>query len=111
MLPFSALALVAFAFLAKELNVRPLLATLLLAASPAFLLASQVVMPDIAMIAFFIAAIACAVAYLRTGAVWLISLGFLAGALAPLAKYNGALVGPLLGLIWLVGRDAAPACS
>lgn len=104
MLPFSVLALVAFAFLAKELNVRPLLATLLLAASPAFLLASQVVMPDIAMIAFFIAAIACGVAYLRTGARWLIPLGFVAGALAPLAKYNGALVGPLLGLLWLVGR-------
>jgi hypothetical protein len=30
--------------------------------------------------------------------------GFVAGALAPLAKYNGALVGPLLGLLWLVGR-------
>ncbi|MGK2859527.1 MAG: ArnT family glycosyltransferase [Thermoanaerobaculia bacterium] len=104
MLPFSVLALAAFAFLAKALEVRPLVATLLLAASPAFVLGSQVVMPDVAMIAFFITAIACALGYLKGGPAWLIPLGFAAGALAPLAKYNGALVGPLLGLLWLYGR-------
>jgi hypothetical protein len=104
MIPFSVLGIVAFAFLAKELELPPVIAALLLVASPAFTLASQVVMPDIAMIALFVAAVACAFAYLRTGATWLVPLGFVAGALAPLAKYNGALVGPVLALLWLMGR-------
>ncbi|MFA6955308.1 MAG: hypothetical protein WC538_05470 [Thermoanaerobaculia bacterium] len=104
MLPFSVLAIVAFALLASDLGVRPLAPALLLVASPSFFLASQVVMPDIAMFAFFLAAVACAVRYLATGSVWLVPLGCLAGALAPLAKYNGVLVGPVLGLLWLAGR-------
>jgi 4-amino-4-deoxy-L-arabinose transferase-like glycosyltransferase len=104
MLPFSVLAIVALAVLANDLGVRPLAPALLLVASPSFFLASQVVMPDIAMFALFVAAVACAVRYLATGSAWLVPLGFVAGALAPLAKYNGALVGPVLGLLWLAGR-------
>lgn len=103
MLPFSVLAIVAFAVLANNLGTRPLAPALLLVTSPAFFLGSQVVMPDVAMFALFVAAVACATRYLATGAAWLIPLGFLAGALAPLAKYNGALVAPVLGALWLMG--------
>lgn len=104
MLPFSIIAIVAFAALAAEYAVRPALAAILLIASPGFFLGSQVVMPDVAMLGFFLAALACAVRYMRTGSAWLIWAGFAAGALTPLAKYNGALLGPLLALLWLVGR-------
>ncbi len=104
MLPFSVLALLSFAVIARELGTDSRIAMLLLACSPGFLLASQVVMPDIAMLGFFLAALACAMAYLRSGGAWLVPLGFLAGAFAPLSKYNGAFVGVLLALVWLFGR-------
>jgi len=104
MVPFGAIALLGFALLAREFNVDPRLGTLLMIASPAFFLCAQVVMPDIAMFAGFVVAMAAAMRYRRTGERWLVPLGFVAGALTPFLKYNGSLVGPLLAIIWLYGR-------
>lgn len=104
LLPFGVIALLAFAFLAREFELDQRLAVLLMIASPAFFLGAQVVMPDVAMFAAFMAALAAAVRYRRTGELWLIPIGALAGALAPFFKYNGSLVGPLLAVVWLYGK-------
>lgn len=102
--PFGVISLLGIAVMAREMDVSPMVATMLTIGSPAFVLASHVVMPDIAMFAAFTVAVAAALRYVRTGEQWLVPFGFLAGALAPLLKYNGALVAPLLGLIWLYGK-------
>jgi hypothetical protein len=104
MLPFGIIALIAFAALAREFDLDASTAVLLMIASPAFFLGAQVVMPDVAMFAAFVTALAAALRYRRTAEWWLVPLGFVAGALAPILKYNGALVGPLLALVWLYGR-------
>lgn len=104
MIPFGALALLAFALLAREFGLSSPASVLLMIASPAFFLGAQVVMPDIAMLAAFLAGLATAMRYRRTGEWWLVPIGFIAGALAPFLKYNGSLVGPLLALVWLYGK-------
>lgn len=103
MVPFGVVALLGFAVLARECGAQSSTSVLLMIASPAFFLGAQVVMPDIAMFAGFVGALAAAMRYRRTGEWWLVPLGFLAGALAPFFKYNGSLVGPLLAIVWLWG--------
>lgn len=101
MLPFSLLALVSFAALARRFAIPNATAFALLASSPAFVVGSHVFMPDVPMLAFFIAAVAAAVAYEETGSPWLGAAGFLFGAMTPLLKYSGILLVPVLACLVL----------
>jgi hypothetical protein len=105
MLPFAALALLGMWILAGELGADRRLAIVLLAASPAFFLGSQVVMPDVAMLAFANLAVGLALLYRRTGSGTAAALSALCGLLAPFAKYNGVIAGAALGAVWLVSKE------
>jgi len=104
MLPFSLLSLVTFGALASRFDVSPLLAMTLLACSPAFFLGSQVLMPDLPMLCFFLIAVAGACWYWQDRSRLAAVLAFVAAALCPLAKYNGAVVIPVLLCVGLTGR-------
>jgi len=106
MIPFSVLALVAFASMARSFGWSRAGAMTLLLCSPAFVLGSLVVMPDVAMFSLLVAAVAFSLAIARgeSSAAVLVAASASA-ALAPLAKYNGVLVIPLLG--FLVWRNAS----
>ena len=103
MLPFSIVALVTFGVLARSFEVRPSIAIALLACSPAFFLASQVLMPDMPMLCLFLLAVTGARFYqLKQG--WsAVFIACLAGFCCPLAKYNGAVLVPVLISIGLAG--------
>lgn len=103
MLPFSLVAMVAFGIFARSFDLRPSIAMALLACSPAFFLTSQVLMPDMPMLCLFLLAVTGARLYqtdrCRPAAV----AAFLAGFGCPLAKYNGAMLVPVLICLALAG--------
>jgi 4-amino-4-deoxy-L-arabinose transferase-like glycosyltransferase len=93
MLPFSLIALAAFASIARDLGIAtPRTAAVALACSPAFFLAAQVVMPDIAMVAMLGASVALALRYLATNATSTLAFAAVCAALTPLMKYNGVVL-------------------
>jgi len=104
MLPFSLVVMVAFGVFAKSFEVRPANAMALLACSPAFFLTSQVLMPDMPMLCLFLIAVTGARFYQlhRSGSAVLIAC--LAGFCCPLAKYNGAVLVPVLISLGLAGE-------
>lgn len=118
-IPFAVLALVSFMVLARRVGVPPFLAGFLLLGSPAFLLATHVVMPDLAMLSCFLVALSGSMSFLAHGRRWWLAAVFVAALLAPLMKYNGILLAPVLLVLWLFsGRHrellliaAAPAMS
>ena len=112
MLPFSLIALVAFGLLAKSFGVRSAIAMALLACSPAFFLTSQVLMPDMPMLCLFLLAVTGARSYLRERNTSAAVVAFVAGFCCPLAKYNGAVLVPVLislGFAAWPGSEAASA--
>lgn len=103
MLPFSWIALAAIVSIARDLGIAsPLIAAAALACSPAFFLAAQVVMPDIAMVAFLGASVALCFRFLATGGTWTLALASVCAALTPLTKYNGVVLTVVLAGLWLV---------
>lgn len=118
-IPFAVLALVSFMVLARRVGAPPILAGVLLLGSPAFLLATHVVMPDLAMLSCFLVAISGSMSFLAHGRRGWLAVVFVVAFLAPLMKYNGILLAPVLLVLWLFsGRRrellviaAAPAIS
>jgi len=107
-LPFSIIALFIFGTLAKRFGANPTVARLLLCCSPAFFLGSQVVMPDMAMLAMLLLSLNCAFKYLDSGsrpALWVSAAG---AAACPLVKYNGLILVPLLFWIFLSCQKRRP---
>jgi hypothetical protein len=96
MLPFSIVALVMFGVLARSFEVRPAIAMALLACSPAFFVTSQVLMPDMPMLCFFLLAVTGARFYQLERSCSAALITCLAGFCCPLAKYNGAVLVPVL---------------
>jgi len=80
---------------------RDVVAAALLAASPAFFISSETVMPDMLMLALVMIAVAAA---LRGR----YRLAFIAGALTPIAKYNGVIAVALLATVAIRGGQAIP---
>lgn len=105
MLPFGVLALLGIWILAGELGADRRAAALLTAVSPAFFLGSQVVMPDVAMLAMMNLAVGLALRYRRTGSGLAAAAGMLCGFLAPVAKYNGVIAGAVVGVIWILSKE------
>jgi hypothetical protein len=103
MLPFSIAALVTFGLLARSFEVRPSTAMALLACSPAFFLTSQVLMPDMPMLCLFILAVTGAWFYQLERSWSAALIACVAGFCCPLAKYNGAVLVPVLISLGLVG--------
>lgn len=71
---------------------RDIVAAALLAASPAFFISTQTVMPDVLMLALLLVAVAAALHDRLT-------LAFIAGFLVPIAKYNGIIAVAVLAAI------------
>jgi hypothetical protein len=110
MLIFSLLALHAFFVLAGHFKLDPLISILLLCCSPSFFLASQVIMPDTAMLALFLLSVAYALSYEQEGRRHQLIISFISGFLAPIAKYNAMVLFPLLLWLFLISRRK-PAMS
>lgn len=111
MLPFSLVALVTFGVLARSFEVRPAVAMSLLACSPVFFLTSQVLMPDMPMLCLFLLAVTGARFYQPERSRLTALLAFVAGFCCPLAKYNGAVLAPVLIGLALADRHRARAGS
>jgi 4-amino-4-deoxy-L-arabinose transferase-like glycosyltransferase len=92
-------AIFAFASLARSLGRGGVLFPALLAVSPAFFIASHVVMPDIEMLALMLAATAAAMRYRESGSRSAAFVAFACGFFVALAKYNGVMVVPVLAAI------------
>jgi 4-amino-4-deoxy-L-arabinose transferase-like glycosyltransferase len=92
-------AILAFASLARTLGRGDALFPALLAVSPAFFLASHVVMPDIEMLALMLGAVAAAMRYREAGSRRAAVIAFACGFLVVLAKYNGVVIIPVLVVI------------
>ena len=113
MLPFSLIALSDFRP-SRQNFWSPILAIAmaLLACSPAFFLTSQVLMPDMPMLCLFLLAVTGARSYLRERNTSAAVVACVAGFCCPLAKYNGAVLVPVLislGFAAWPGREAASA--
>ena len=111
MLPFSIVALVTFGVLARSFEVRSSLAMALLACSPAFFLASQVLMPDMPMLCLFLLAVSGARLYQLNRSWSALLIACLAGFCCPLAKYNGAVLAPVLISLGLAGGRRIEAAN
>lgn len=96
---FGSAAIFAFASLARSLGRGSALFPALLAVSPAFFLASHVVMPDIEMLALMLGATAAAMRYRENGSDRAAFLAFACGFFVALAKYNGVMAIPVLAAI------------
>lgn len=101
-IPFSVLALFSFAVISSDRGLPGITAMTLMAGSPAFVVGSQVVMPDVPMLSFFVAAVALALRFQSTGSRLAMIGAFSFAALTPILKYNGILLVPVLGTIALV---------
>jgi len=99
-IPFAVLALMGFMVLARRVGAPPVLSGFLLLGSPAFLLATHVVMPDLAMLTCFLLAIGGSMSFRNGGRRGWLAVAFVAAFLAPLMKYNGILLAPLLVFLW-----------
>ncbi|HEV7426193.1 MAG TPA: glycosyltransferase family 39 protein [Thermoanaerobaculia bacterium] len=95
-------AILAFASLARSLGRGDALFPALLAVSPAFFIASHVVMPDIEMLALMIGAAAAAMRYRENGSRGAAAVAFACGFCVVLAKYNGVMLIPVLAAIAIV---------
>src|SRR4029077_4013418 len=95
---FTLVAIVAFYSMRREM-----VAAALLAASPAFFVSAQTVMPDMLMLALLLTSVAAAMRYRDDGR--LLALAFLCGLLTPIAKYNGVIAVAILATI-AIGRQA-----
>jgi 4-amino-4-deoxy-L-arabinose transferase-like glycosyltransferase len=94
-------AIVAFGSLARSLGRESALFPALLAVSPAFFIASHVVMPDIEMLALMLGATAAAMRYRESGSRGAALVAFGCGFFVALAKYNGVMVIPILAAVIL----------
>jgi hypothetical protein len=98
-LVFPLISLFAVYFLGKRFVRRPFAAAALLAVTPAFWLTSYSLLLDSAMLAFFLAALACFIAgHERKSGGLLAASGALMG-LTLLTKYTGGLIFPVI-LLW-----------
>lgn len=93
---FPVIAIISMYLLSKRFNIPALLSTLLLVSTPCFMVCATNIMPDVALLAFYLTTV-CAFIYGidRENKWWLIISGFLAG-LTCLIKYPGLTVIPVL---------------
>lgn len=96
-LPFSMAALLAVRRLAVIFDVDRMVALTFMLASPAFVLGSLVVMPDVAMLSFFLWALVFLLE--SNGSRWWAMGGAVVTAMTPLVKYNGLILLPLIAII------------
>jgi 4-amino-4-deoxy-L-arabinose transferase-like glycosyltransferase len=92
-------AIIAFGSLARSFGRGDALFPALLAVSPAFFIASHVVMPDIEMLALMLGATAAAMRYRESGSRGAALVAFACGFFVALAKYNGVMLVPVLAAI------------
>jgi 4-amino-4-deoxy-L-arabinose transferase-like glycosyltransferase len=115
-LPFSVVALLAMASLARSFNTNVPLAVACLICSPAFFVGAQTVMPDVAMLSMLMLTVAAALRYAENGGRGLLIVAAVAAAVTPLLKYNGVIVIGLLGYLAVIHRHrraglVAVACA
>jgi 4-amino-4-deoxy-L-arabinose transferase-like glycosyltransferase len=107
---FSLVAALAMWSLAKRFTTRPLLATLLFLAAPAFVVNGNSFEADVPFLALWIASIALFVSAVDARSVGRLAWAGLAMALAALAAYQAMLIVPILAIyLWTKRRDWLPA--
>ena len=88
---------------------RDVVAAALLAASPAFFVSAQTVMPDMLMLALLLTSVAAAMRFRDDGR--LFALAFLCGLFTPIAKYNGVIAVAILATIAITARERRRALA
>jgi len=109
-LAFPLVAALAMLGLSRRFVGHPLAATLLLAATPAFVVGSHGLMTDVPLLALWLAACVTGVAGIDAGCRRRLAAAAVALALACAVQYRALLLAPvLLGYAWLQRRPLAPA--
>lgn len=94
-LVFPIMTIISMYFLSKRFTLHPLISTLLLVSTPAFLVSSTNIMQDAALLSFYLAAVSTFIYAIDRESKLLLSIsGFTAG-LAALTKYTGFSLIPL----------------
>jgi hypothetical protein len=107
---FSLVAALGMWSLARRFSPRPLLATLLFLAAPAFVVNGNSFEADVPFLALWIASIALFVGAVDARSVGRLALSGLTMALAALAAYQAVLIVPILGVyLWTKRRGWLPA--
>jgi hypothetical protein len=110
-LPFAAVALLAFGLIARKAGHAPEFALFLLVASPAYFLSAQVVMPDGAMLAALLMSVAAGFPRSQPGEAdvsdswWFCLVALLAAFASPLLKYNAIVLVPIHLALFLLFRE------
>lgn len=103
LIPFALVAVLAFYALARQFNLTPtksFLAGSLFAVSPAFVLSSNMAMPDVACVAMALLAFVFSIRGWKKDKVGFLILGGFCLATATLFRYNAV---PLIGILFLLG--------
>ncbi len=102
---FVALFFLGMADLGRRFGVSPIWAGVLAAVTPAVMVNSHLVMPDLALTAFYLWAVTCFIRGVDSGRKgWLAAAGLCAAA-AALTRYTGLTVLPLMALYAMLQRD------
>lgn len=91
-------------FLSKRFTSFPLISTLLLVSTPAFIVSSTNIMPDVALLAFYLAAVCIFIYGIDNENKLLVMVSGLIGGLASLTKYTGLTLIPLFFFYSLLKR-------
>ncbi|MDX1386083.1 MAG: glycosyltransferase family 39 protein [bacterium] len=103
LIPFAMIAVLAFYSLSRQFNLTPtksFLASSLFAVSPAFVVSSNMAMPDVACVAMVLLAFVFSVQGWKSHKTYFLVLGGLSLAIATLFRYNAV---PLIGILFLLG--------
>jgi hypothetical protein len=107
---FSLVAALGMWSLARRFSPRPLLATLLFLAAPAFVVNGNSFEADVPFLALWIASIALFIGAVDARSIRRLVLSGVVMALAALAAYQSVLIMPILGIyLWTKRRDWLPA--
>lgn len=102
---FSLIAALSMWSLARRFCERPLLATLVFIAVPAFVVNGNSFEADLPFLAFWMLAVAMFVKAVEEGSIWVLSIAKIAAILAGLAAYQAILLTPILAVYLLRKRS------
>jgi hypothetical protein len=102
---FSLVAALAMLSLAQRFSVRPMLATLLFCAVPAFVINGNSLEADIPFLAFWMLAVALFVRGVDAGSSWLLAASAASAGLAALGAYQAVVLTPILAVYLIQQKD------
>ncbi|MEQ9422777.1 MAG: glycosyltransferase family 39 protein [Cyclobacteriaceae bacterium] len=102
---FTVLAAVSCYFFALYFKCPPLISSLLLISTPMYMVMAHTIMPDIALLAFYLFTVTLFLWGLKNESKRLLLLSGISAGLAIMFRYNGLSILPLLGLLLFLNPD------